>query len=84
MASDAAARFFGAAGVKPFAFHWQIEGEVPQSRGLGSSVTVRLGVLHALNELTDRPLTLSSCLSFARNSKAIPTTLRLLLSADSL
>lgn len=56
MASDAAARFFGAAGVNPFAFHWQIEGDVPQSRGLGSSVTVRLGLLHGLNELTDRPL----------------------------
>ena len=56
MASDAAARFFGTAGVERFAFHWHIEGEVPQSRGLGSSVTVRLGLLHGLNELTGRPL----------------------------
>jgi len=56
MASDAAARFFSAAQVERFAFHWNIEGEVPQSRGLGSSVTVRLGLLHGLNELAGRPL----------------------------
>jgi len=30
---------------------------VPRSRGLGSSVTVRLGVLHGLNELAGSPLT---------------------------
>ena len=56
MGSDAAARFSAAAQIEPFAFHWKIEGEVPQSRGLGSSVTVRLGILHGLNELTGRPL----------------------------
>ena len=39
-----------------FAFSWSIEGDVPRSRGLGSSVTVRLGVLMGLNELTGRPL----------------------------
>lgn len=56
MATDAAAKFFSAAQVPSFAFHWEIEGEVPQSRGMGSSVTVRLGLLHGLNELTGRPL----------------------------
>ncbi len=56
MGSDAAARFFAAAKVAPFAFHWDIEGEVPQSRGLGSSVTVRAGLIHGLNELTGSPL----------------------------
>jgi homoserine kinase len=40
----------------PFAFSWKIEGDVPPSRGLGSSVTVRLGVLMGLNELSGRPL----------------------------
>ena len=35
---------------------WKITGEVPRSRGLGSSVTVRLGVLHGLNELAGSPL----------------------------
>ena len=56
MATDAAAKFFTAAHVPSFAFHWEIEGDVPQSRGMGSSVTVRLGLLHGLNELTGRPL----------------------------
>ena len=40
---DAAALFFETAGVAPFDFDWKIAGDVPQSRGLGSSVTVRLG-----------------------------------------
>jgi homoserine kinase len=56
MATDAAAKFFSAAHVPSFAFHWEIEGDVPQSRGMGSSVTIRLGVLHGLNELSGRPL----------------------------
>jgi homoserine kinase len=42
--------------VDSFAFHWEIEGDVPESRGMGSSVTVRLGLLHGLNELTGKPL----------------------------
>jgi homoserine kinase len=41
---------------EPFAFSCAIGGDVPRSRGLGSSVTVRLGVLHALNALFDFPL----------------------------
>jgi homoserine kinase len=56
MASAAADLFFGKTKTKPFAFHWSVEGDVPRSRGLGSSVTVRLGVLHGLNELAGRPL----------------------------
>ena len=50
--ADAAELFFKAAAIEPVGFDWSIEGDVPQSRGLGSSVTVRLGVLHGLNELT--------------------------------
>ena len=56
MAQQAARRFFSAAQCEPFAFSCSVAGEVPRSRGLGSSVTVRLGVLHALNDLVDRPL----------------------------
>lgn len=56
MAEEAAALFFREAGVRRFAFHWEVEGSVPRSRGLGSSVTVRLGVLHGLNELAGKPL----------------------------
>ena len=56
MIAKATEAFFTAAGVNPFGFTWSIAGEVPQSRGMGSSVTVRLGILHGLNELADHPL----------------------------
>lgn len=56
MANEAAAAFFGTAGIAPFPFHCQIDGDVPRSRGLGSSVTVRLGLLHGLNCLAGSPL----------------------------
>jgi homoserine kinase len=56
MAMEAGRRFFAAAKARTFRFDWRIEGDVPRSRGLGSSVTVRLGILHALNELSGRPL----------------------------
>jgi homoserine kinase len=56
MARQAARQFFEAADCEPFAFTCTVKGEVPRSRGLGSSVTVRLGVLHALNALLDHPL----------------------------
>jgi homoserine kinase len=56
MANEAAAAFFGTAGMAPFGFHCHIDGEVPRSRGLGSSVTVRLGLIHGLNRLTGAPL----------------------------
>lgn len=56
MIDKAAKRFFETAQVRPFAFDWSIAGDVPQSSGLGSSVTVRLGILHGLNHLAGRPL----------------------------
>lgn len=56
MARSAAEAFFERAEHKPFSFSCAIVGDVPRSRGLGSSVTLRLGVLHGLNELADRPL----------------------------
>jgi homoserine kinase len=48
--------FFRRAGRKAFPFCCSIAGEIPQSRGLGSSAAVRLGILHGLNELANRPL----------------------------
>jgi homoserine kinase len=56
MAAAAGQAFFESAGVPIFPFDWRITGEVPRSRGLGSSVTVRLGLLHGLNVLSDLPL----------------------------
>ena len=54
MMNDTASAFFQRATggkVAPFGFDVKIEGEIPISRGLGSSVTVRLGVLMGLAEL---------------------------------
>ena len=56
MSRQAAARFFRRAKVAPFAFGCQITGEVPVSRGLGSSVTLRLGLVTGLNVLAGSPL----------------------------
>jgi homoserine kinase len=56
MIGSAADAFWDRAAVKPFAFSCAIAGEIPQSRGLGSSAAVRIGLLHGLNELADRPL----------------------------
>ena len=54
MIGETAAAFFQRATggkVAPFPFEARIEGDIPISRGLGSSVTVRLGVLMGLAEL---------------------------------
>src|SRR5581483_1715338 len=53
---EAARLFFKLARVKPFHFSAQMRENIPRCRGLGSSATVRVGVLHALNELSGRPL----------------------------
>ena len=56
MAHEAAAAFFARAGVAPFAFTCEIGGDVPVSRGLGSSVTLRMGTVVGLNTLAGEPL----------------------------
>jgi homoserine kinase len=55
MLQKTADQFFLQAGVRPFAFAVKVEGKVPRSRGLGSSVTVRLGLLAGLNQLARDP-----------------------------
>lgn len=52
MASEAAAWFFARAGVPEFGFSFVVCGDVPMSRGLGSSVTLRAGIVAGLNELS--------------------------------
>jgi homoserine kinase len=54
--SDAAERFFKRTGRRVFSFSFSIVEQVPQCRGLGSSATVRLGVLFGLNRLSGEPL----------------------------
>ena len=56
MVEATAAAFFERAGGKAFGFSWSVAGEVPESRGLGSSVTIRLGILAGLNALAGDPL----------------------------
>ncbi len=48
---EAAEAFFQLVDMPPSGFSCQISGNVPRSRGLGSSVTVRLGLLAGLNEI---------------------------------
>ena len=56
MIEEASSAFFRRSGERPFSIRCNISGEVPPARGLGSSVTLRLGVLHGLNELSGSPL----------------------------
>jgi homoserine kinase len=54
--SRTAGRFFKQARRQVFPFSVSIIQKVPRSRGLGSSATIRLGILHALNRLSGDPL----------------------------
>jgi homoserine kinase len=54
--SQAAGRFFKRARRRVFPFSFSIVEEIPRSRGLGSSATIRLGILHGLNRLSGDPL----------------------------
>jgi homoserine kinase len=51
MVDEAAQAFFSNSAIPSFEFDWSLEGDVPSARGLGSSVTLRLGVLMGLNQL---------------------------------
>ena len=54
--SDVAERFFKQTRRHKFSFCFSIAEQVPRCRGLGSSATVRLGVLLGLNRLSGEPL----------------------------
>lgn len=54
--AQAADLFFKRAKRPRFAFSCSAVERIPRCRGLGSSATIRLGVLHGLNELAGRPL----------------------------
>lgn len=51
LVAEAARSFFRRTRQKSFGFDIHLSGDVPIARGLGSSVTVRLGVVAALNQL---------------------------------
>jgi homoserine kinase len=56
MSREAAATFFHRSKIKPYGAQIEVKGDLPVSGGLGSSVTIRLGIVYALNELNGRPL----------------------------
>ncbi len=56
MIEQVAGAFFERAEVSRFGFSFDIRGEVPFARGLGSSVTVRAGILGGLNAAAGTPL----------------------------
>jgi homoserine kinase len=56
MIRSAGDAFFQRADCERFPFSCAIAAGIPPSRGLGSSAAVRLGVVHGLNALSNRPL----------------------------
>jgi len=54
--SEAAGRFFKQTHRRVFSFSCSTLEQIPRSRGLGSSATIRLAVLVALNRLSGNPL----------------------------
>ena len=56
MVFEASKLFFNQTRSPKFGFAVTVSGSIPSGRGLGSSVTVRLGVLAGLNELADAKL----------------------------
>ncbi len=72
MAREAAAAFFKRGKVKPHGAQVEVKGDVPISCGLGSSVTVRLGIVYALNEINGRPLADTAMLDLVTNLEGHP------------
>src|SRR5436309_13615471 len=60
IARAAADLFFRRTRDTPFSFSISVKGDVPSSRGLGGSATVRLGILFAMNYLSGTRLEKSS------------------------
>ena len=56
MSCEAADAFFCRSKIKPHGAQIEVKGDLPISGGLGSSVTIRLGIVYALNELNGRLL----------------------------
>ena len=72
MVRETATRFFAAAKADPFPFTWSISGEVPMSRGLGSSVTLRQGILQGLNCLLGNPVDRDGLFALATDLEGHP------------
>jgi len=60
MIEEAALSFAAAAGLDATGFDYEIWGDVPEARGLGSSSTIRAAVVAGLNQFHGEPLDLES------------------------
>jgi homoserine kinase len=60
MIEEAALSFGAAAGVDPLGFDYEIWGDVPEARGLGSSSTIRAAIVAGLNYLHGEPLSMEA------------------------
>jgi homoserine kinase len=56
IAAEAADLFLQHAGRRLFPVSVSVAGDIPRSRGLGSSAAIRLGILHGLNQLCGKAL----------------------------
>ena len=72
MLTGAAAALFQRAGHAGFGFKIAITGDVPLARGLGSSVTARLGCVAALNALLGTPLDRTALLEIVTQLEGHP------------
>src|SRR5437588_4518761 len=70
--AKAADLFFKRTKRRRFAFSCSAIEKIPRSRGLGGSATIRLGILHGLNELTGRPLDRLSILRLSAELEGHP------------
>ncbi|MBV8969231.1 MAG: homoserine kinase [Verrucomicrobia bacterium] len=68
----AGSSFFRSSSVKPFSFTARVSGEVPVARGLGSSVTLRLGLVLGLNRLAEEPLNREQILALVTELEGHP------------
>ncbi|HEY0791662.1 MAG TPA: homoserine kinase [Chthoniobacterales bacterium] len=67
-----ASAFFARTGLPPFNVRVRVSGGVPSARGLGSSVTVRLGLLMGLNALANGGLERESLFRLAAELEGHP------------
>jgi homoserine kinase len=72
MTREAVNSFFQRSKAKSHGAFVEVKGEVPVSSGLGSSVTVRLGIVYALNEINGRPLSDAAMLDLVTELEGHP------------
>ena len=70
--SDVAERFFKQTRRRAFSFSCSFLEQIPRCRGLGSSATVRLGILLGLNRLSGEPLDRFSLFRLCAESEGHP------------